>query len=81
MQKMKMNKTRQELANMFISSLQEGKLPWRACWQISIPENSITHTRYGESSFGTCFQGTQRFRRLGCGQYAQDHVGRAKAGA
>lgn len=46
MQKMKMNKTRQELANMFISSLQEGKLPWRACWQISIPENSITHTRY-----------------------------------
>lgn len=43
---MKMNKTRQELADMFINSLQEGKLPWRACWKITVPENAVTHARY-----------------------------------
>lgn len=40
------NKVREEIANAFIASLQEGKLPWKACWEKARPENMISHHRY-----------------------------------
>lgn len=36
---------------------------------------------YGESPLGTSVQGTQRCGQPGCGQYAQNHLGRTQAGA
>lgn len=43
---MALNKTRQALAEMFIASLNEGKLPWRACWAQSKPQNAVTGASY-----------------------------------
>lgn len=43
-----------------------------------------THTDpagHGESPLGTSVQGTQRCGQPGCGQYAQNHLGRTQAGA
>ena len=36
---------------------------------------------HGESPLGTSVQGTQRYGQPGCGQYAQNHLGRTQAGA
>lgn len=46
------NKVREKLAEMFIASLNEGKLPWTACWQKERPQNAVTGKRYrGVNSF------------------------------
>lgn len=46
------NKVREKLAEMFIASLNEGKLPWAACWQKERPQNAVTGKRYrGVNSF------------------------------
>lgn len=42
----RMNKTRQQLADFFIASLKEDKLPWRAVWQAAMPVNAVTGARY-----------------------------------
>lgn len=46
------NKVREKLAEMFVASLNEGKLPWTACWQKERPQNAVTGKRYrGVNSF------------------------------
>lgn len=46
------NKLRERLAQQFIDSLKEGRLPWKACWQRNLPENGITGKAYrGANSF------------------------------
>ena len=42
-----MNKTRQQLSEMFVASLKEDKLPWRAVWRTGQPPlNPTTGARY-----------------------------------
>ena len=43
---MKQNKLREQLAEAFIASLQEDKLPWQAMWNQSRPENALTGRNY-----------------------------------
>ena len=43
---MAMNKLREELAQAFISSLNEGEIPWEATWKTSRPENAVTGKAY-----------------------------------
>lgn len=40
------NKLREKLAEAFLASLKEDKLPWRATWYTARPENAITGKRY-----------------------------------
>lgn len=40
------NKVREQLAQQFIQSLNEGQLPWEACWHVSSPQNAVTGKRY-----------------------------------
>ena len=42
----KLPKTRQELIDMYIKSLEEGEIPWEKMWKTSIPENGITGIKY-----------------------------------
>mgnify|MGYP004503758815 FL=1 len=42
----KLPKTRQELVDMYIECLEEGKIPWEKMWKTSIPENGITGIKY-----------------------------------
>lgn len=39
-------KTRQDLINMYIESLEEGNIPWKQMWKTSIPENAISGIKY-----------------------------------
>lgn len=39
-------KTREDLTEMFIKSLEEGNIPWRQMWKTSTPENGITGIKY-----------------------------------
>jgi len=49
---MKMNKLREQLAQSFLDSLNEGRLPWHATWRVMRPENAITGKNYrGINSF------------------------------
>lgn len=41
-----MNKTRQQLSEMFVAALKEDKLPWRAVWHTGLPMNPTTGARY-----------------------------------
>lgn len=41
-----MNKLRTEMAQRFLEALNQGQLPWRACWQQNRPFNAITGKRY-----------------------------------
>ncbi len=46
------NKLREKLAQQFLEALNEGQLPWKACWQQRIPANGITGKAYrGVNSF------------------------------
>lgn len=40
------HKARQNLIDMYIKSLDEGKIPWEQMWKTSAPENGITKTKY-----------------------------------
>lgn len=40
------SKTRAALAEAFLASLQEGRIPWRACWQASRPYNVASKKPY-----------------------------------
>ena len=40
------NKMREQLAEMFVNSLSQDQLPWKACWQVQLPENAINGKRY-----------------------------------
>lgn len=40
------NKLREKMAQAFLASLNEGKLPWKACWQSCRPENAVTGKPY-----------------------------------
>lgn len=42
----KIPKTREDLTEMFIKSLEEGEIPWEKMWKTSIPENGITGIKY-----------------------------------
>ena len=42
----KLPKTRQELIDMYIKSLEEGNIPWEQMWKTSIPENAISGIKY-----------------------------------
>ncbi len=53
---MNLNKVREELANAFLSSLKEDRLPWHAMWFTAVPENAVTGVRYrGINSFWLSF--------------------------
>lgn len=55
------NKVREKLAEMFISALNEGKLPWTACWQTMRPENAVTGKQYrGVNSFILSYYAEER---------------------
>lgn len=43
---MDLNKMREQVAQAFVDSLKEDKLPWHAMWRTSRPENAITGKRY-----------------------------------
>ena len=40
------NKMREQLAQSFVEALNQDRIPWQACWQLSQPENAITGRRY-----------------------------------
>ena len=40
------NKLREQLAQLFLESLNQDQLPWKACWQVSLPENAVNGTKY-----------------------------------
>lgn len=40
------NKLREEMVKTFLSSLEKEQLPWKACWQTALPENTVTGKRY-----------------------------------
>lgn len=53
---MKQNKLREKIAEQFVASLKEDKLPWHAMWFNMRPENAITGKRYrGINSFWLSF--------------------------
>lgn len=41
-----MNKLRSQMSERFLAALNQGKLPWTACWQQSYPCNAITERPY-----------------------------------
>ena len=43
---MKISKTKEELVNMYIDSLKEGKIPWRERWVSSLNVNGISDREY-----------------------------------
>ena len=43
---MKISKTKEELVNMYIDSLKEGKIPWRERWVSSLNVNGISDKEY-----------------------------------
>ncbi|WP_288268929.1 ArdC family protein [uncultured Methanobrevibacter sp.] len=43
---MKISKTKEELDNMYIDSLKEGKIPWRERWVSSLNVNGISDKEY-----------------------------------
>lgn len=40
------SKTREKLSQAFISALNEGRIPWKVCWQSMDPENAVTGKQY-----------------------------------
>ena len=40
------NKMREKLAELFQESLEKDQLPWKACWQVSTPENAVSGKKY-----------------------------------
>ena len=40
------NKLREQMAQTFVEALQKDQLPWKACWQVSLPENATNGKRY-----------------------------------
>lgn len=40
------NKLREQMAKTFVEALQKDQLPWKACWQVSLPENAVNGKRY-----------------------------------
>lgn len=40
------SKTREKLSQAFISALNEGRIPWKVCWQSMDPENVVTGKQY-----------------------------------
>ena len=53
---MKLNKLREQVAEAFIASLKEEKLPWHAMWATSPPHNAISGKAYrGINSFWLSF--------------------------
>ena len=40
------NKLREKMAGSFLAALNEGKIPWKACWQSCQPENAVTGKMY-----------------------------------
>lgn len=42
----KLPRTREDLAEMFINSLEEGEIPWEKMWKTSSPENGLTGIKY-----------------------------------
>ena len=38
---MKPNKLREEMSQRFLESLNEGQIPWYACWQEDRPRNAL----------------------------------------
>ena len=43
---MAQNKLREEMAKRFLAALNQGQLPWRACWQQPRPMNAVTGRPY-----------------------------------
>lgn len=41
-----LSKARQQLADRFLAALQEGRIPWKACWQQAQPVNAATGKPY-----------------------------------
>lgn len=39
-------KTRKELIDMYVKSLEEGEIPWEKMWKTSLPENAVTGKKY-----------------------------------
>lgn len=42
----KIPKTREDLVEMYVKSLEEGEIPWEQMWKTSVPENGITGIKY-----------------------------------
>lgn len=42
----KIPKTREDLVNMYIKSLEEGDIPWEKMWNTSLPENGVSGIKY-----------------------------------
>lgn len=42
----KLQKTREDLIQMFIQCLEEGNVPWEQMWKTSVPENGVTGIKY-----------------------------------
>ena len=40
------NKLREQMAQNFVEALQKDQLPWKACWQVFLPENAVNGTHY-----------------------------------
>lgn len=40
------NKLREKIAECFLGALNEGRIPWKACWQSSPPINAVTGKKY-----------------------------------
>lgn len=58
---MKQNKLREQIAEQFIASLKEDKLPWHALWANKRPQNAITEKKYrGINSFWLSFMADLR---------------------
>ena len=34
------------MAQTFVEALQKDQMPWKACWQVSLPENATNGKRY-----------------------------------
>lgn len=57
----KLSKTRQQLAERFLHALQQGQIPWKACWQQSRPVNATTGRQYrGVNSLNLSFQAEEQ---------------------
>lgn len=40
------NKLRTQMAQQFLDALNQGRIPWKACWQQALPQNAITGKPY-----------------------------------
>ena len=40
------NKLREQIAKNFLEALQQDQLPWKACWQVALPENAVNGKQY-----------------------------------